>query len=232
MGGLRMSVLILKNYPSEGPGTIEDFLLKNQITYKIVEFYKEDCLDYKNCDALILMGGPMSVNDTDECGYLNKEEEITRYFIESGKKVLGICLGSQMIAKTLGSKVYKGNKPEIGWYNIPITEDGKNDETFANLLLPDDKHIKVFHWHGETFDLPEGSVRLAYSDLYPNQAFSYGKNVYSLQFHIEVKKEMVYEWMKNEDVNIEEIRTQTEDRFDEYIKRAEGFYSKFFRIQK
>lgn len=223
-----MSVLIVKNVPHEGPGTIEDYLKEKGIPYKIVYMAQEACQDYGNYDVLVIMGGYMSVNETAEYPFIAKEEEMVRSFIDGKKKVLGICLGSQLIAKALGKKVYRGSRPEIGWYDIDATREGKANRAFSRLIVDGTDLLTVFHWHGETFDLPEGALRLASSGLYPNQAFCYQDSVYAFQFHIEVKKEMIYEWMKDEPVDLEALKAVTEELFDAYLVRAQGFYREFF----
>jgi hypothetical protein len=133
-----------------------------------------------------------------------------------------------MLAKALGSRVYKGPKQEIGWYPIELTDNALKDPLMMKLASHPDsgyswKKFMVFHWHGETFDIPEGAVRLASSELYPNQAFRYGKGAYAFQFHIEVRKEMIAEWLRD-DSALSRIRKDTETFYEEYLGRAENFY--------
>jgi len=231
-----MSVLILKNIETEGPGTLEDFLKESSIPYKIVELAEEKIGDAEKFDALIMMGGPMSVNESDVYTYLSKEEELTREFIRKKKKVLGVCLGAQIMAKALGAKVYRGTGPEIGWIDIELTDTGLRDNLMKKLAIHPKagdfwKRFKVFHWHGETFDIPEGALRLAKSDLYPNQAFKYGEKAYAFQFHIEVTKEMVYDWLKNEPLDQNKLKEETEKLYEVYQGRAVNFYKAFFNKQ-
>lgn len=230
-----MSVLIIKNITTEGPGTIEDFLRIEKIPYVIVDLFKgEDIPDTRDFDILIMLGGPMSANEIDKYPYIKKEEELTRQFIADKKAILGICLGSQIMAKALGSTVYKGKQKEIGWYDIELTSAGINDQLMRKLATHPKvgdlwRRFKVFHWHSETFDIPDGAVRLASSALYPNQAFKYGNNAYAFQFHIEVNKEMVYEWLKDEDIDLKKIQTDTERLYAVYHERAWNFYKEFFK---
>ncbi len=226
-----MKVLVLKNVHQEGPGTMEDFLKRKGIIYRVIELESERITE-DNYDILVIMGGPMSVNDGDIYPYLKEEERLVSDFVRRQKKILGICLGAQMIAKALGSKVYRGPRPEIGWYPIELTGDGLKDLLMQNLALHPKggdlwKKFRVFHWHGETFDIPEGAVRLASSELYPNQAFRYGRGVYAFQFHIEVRKEMIAEWLKDE-ADLTRITEETETFYEEYLGRAENFYKEFF----
>lgn len=128
---------------------------------------------------LVIMGGPMSVNDEDKFPWLSLEKQFVREFIESGKSVLGVCLGAQIIASAMGAKVFPNPVKEIGWF--PVRAAGSIDE--SAFKFPPLK--TVFHWHGETFDLPPGAVRLAESEGCVNQAFQLGKHVIGLQFHLE-----------------------------------------------
>jgi GMP synthase (glutamine-hydrolysing) len=228
-----MSVLILKNVPSEGPGTIEDFLLDSGIPYRIIEMSQEDLPPAGTADTLVILGGYMSVNESNIYPYITKEIELVKEFIGQGKKVFGICLGAQIMAKALGARVYAGPEKEIGWYDIELLEDGLKDTLITRLATHPGagdfwRKFKVFHWHGETFDLPAGAGRIARSVLYPNQAFRYGKNAYAFQFHIEVKKETIFEWMKNEPVDMEKIRRETDAYYGECYGRALNFYRGFF----
>ncbi|MBF0567189.1 MAG: type 1 glutamine amidotransferase [Nitrospirae bacterium] len=219
---------MLKNVENEGPGTIEDFLVTNSVPYKVVYLAKEICPDPDDFSALVIMGGPMSVHDTSLYPYLDTEEEVLAGFIEKGKKVLGICLGSQMIAKVLGARVYRGKEPEIGWYRLNATQYGLEDRLIGSLLVPETGEITVFHWHYETFDIPGGAKRLASSPLYPNQAFKYGDDVYAFQFHIEVTKEMICDWMKDEPVDMKSLMANTGEIYAGYLERANEFYRGFF----
>ena len=228
-----MSVLICKNIKTEGPGTIEDYLKEQKVRYTIVDLSEGEGIPVTNSySTLVMMGGPMSVNEDEIYPYIKEEERLVRDFIAEGKKILGVCLGAQIIAKALGSRVYAGPQKEIGWYNIDLTEEGMKDPLMKSLAFHPQvrdfwRKFNVFHWHGETFDIPEGAVRLASSALYPNQAFRHGYKAYAFQFHIEVRKEMILEWLKNEP-NFQQIERETETFFEEYRGRAENFYKVFF----
>ncbi|MFA5355078.1 MAG: type 1 glutamine amidotransferase [Thermodesulfovibrionales bacterium] len=229
-----MAVLICKNISLEGPGTIEDFLVAGKIPFTVVDLHKgEPIPDSSSYDTLVMMGGPMSVNEEDLYPYINEEERLVREFVSSGRRVLGVCLGAQIMAKALGSKVYRGAEKEIGWYDIELAEEGIRDRAMMRMATHPQagdiwRRFKVFHWHGETFDIPSGAVRLARSELYPNQAFRYGNNAYAFQFHIEVRKEMVYDWLKDEPLDMERLRQETERLYAVYNARAIHFYEAFF----
>lgn len=234
-----MSVLICKNIDIEGPETIENFLSENNIPYDIVELCQNNSIQQNTnkYNYLVLLGGPMSVNEDNIYTYLREEQELIKDFISKNKKIFGICLGAQLIAKSLNANVYKGKQPEIGWYDIKLTDEGKKDKLIQSLAKERgsgqvlDK-FKVFQLHGETFDIPQNCVRLLESNLYPNQAFKYGNNVYAFQFHIEVKKETIFKWLKNENCNLNEIEKETEVFYNDYKKRAYSFYKLFFQESK
>jgi GMP synthase (glutamine-hydrolysing) len=228
-----MSVLILKNIPNEGPGTIEDYLSDKNIGYLTVDLSSEEIPPADDFDVLLILGGPMSVNDADQYPYIKREIELVKDFNAKNRKVLGICLGAQIMAKAFGARVYAGAEKEIGWYDIELDYRAGIDRLMGTLarhpvtgeIL---KRFKVFHWHGETFDIPDGGVHLAKSELYPNQAFRVGENAYALQFHIEVKKETIYEWLKNELIDKKLLERETELFYNQYLQRAFNFYSVFF----
>ncbi len=230
-----MAVLICKNISSEGAGTIEDYLRISKIPYTVVDLYKGESLpDPASFDTLVMLGGPMSVNDSID--YIRLEEELVRDFAARNKKMFGVCLGAQIMAKALGSRVYKGPAPEIGWLDITLCEAGLNDpfmiklagySTSGNLT----RSFKVFHWHGETFDIPRGAMRLASSDLYPNQAFRFGPSAYAFQFHIEASEQIIYDWMSGEKMDMSRLKEETRANYDIYRGRAFAFYSEFFTKQ-
>lgn len=141
-------------------------------------------------DGLIILGGPMAVYKPDENLYLSDELRLIAGAIKEDFPLLGICLGSQLIAAASGAAVYPGPQREAGWGEVVLTEAAGKDPLFAGLPSP----LPVFQLHGDTFDLPAGAVRLATSDFYANQAFRLGNNIYGLQFHVEVTSGLVKEW--------------------------------------
>jgi GMP synthase-like glutamine amidotransferase len=226
-----MQVLIVKNVFSEGPGTIADFLNSERIPYSICEMCTGDaCPDLDSFTHLLIMGGPMAVYEMQHYPYLVNEALFIDRSIKANKHVLGVCLGAQMVAHVLGAKVYPGQKKEIGWYEVALNPDGMSDPLMSALALPERSAAQVFQWHGDTFDLPRGSVRLASSDLFPNQAFRFTDRVYALQFHIEVTPAIVRDWLKQEQgADVASIAAESERIFNAYRARAMKFYKGFFR---
>ena len=136
-------------------------------------------------DWLIVMGGPMGVHDEAEYPWLAEEKRFLEQAIAAGKTVLGVCLGSQLIACVLGARVYRNAEQEIGWFPIQLTEEAKSSALFADLSMTQE----VFHWHGDTFDLPAGAVHMARSAVCEHQAFVLDERVVGLQFHLETTKQ-------------------------------------------
>jgi GMP synthase-like glutamine amidotransferase len=174
----------LQHVPFEGLGSIEPWLASagHEITCTRL-FEVADLPDPDAIDCLVILGGPMSVNDEAEYPWLASEKRFIREVICSGKPVLGICLGAQLIASALGARVSRNREKEIGWF--PVRAVAAADAA----VFPFPPSQTVFHWHGETFDLPPGAVKLAKSAACENQAFQFGKSVIGLQFHLETTPE-------------------------------------------
>ena len=152
---------------------------------------------------MVIMGGPMSAND--DLPFIQREVALIAEAVKSEIPLLGVCLGAQLIAKALGSKVYRNTVREIGWAPVTFTEAARRDPLFAGLSAPE----TVFHWHGDTFDLPRNAELLASSAACRNQAFRAANRVYGLQFHLEVKPVMIAQWCA-EDANCGDAREVTE----------------------
>lgn len=200
----------LQHVAFEGLGSIESWLESHGYALTCTQLFNSENLpsaeSIPSIDLLIIMGGPMSVNDEGDYPWLTAEKQFVRQCIEAGKPVLGICLGAQMIAHTLGAKIFQNKEKEIGWlpiYSTSIFSANANSNSSPSLSpssSPSSKSIfnfplstTVFHWHGETFDLPSGAIRLAHSEGCENQAFQYGERVIGLQFHLETTPESAQE---------------------------------------
>jgi len=186
-----MNILVLQHIACEPPGAYEDVLRARGAALDRVELDEGEALpDWREYDAIVAMGGPMSVNDEDELPWLAGEKRAIAEAVRAGKPYWGACLGVQLLAASLGARVYAGHEPEVGILPVALTDEGRNDPVFGSL--PDD--LLTLQWHGDTFDLPDGAVRLAGSPAYPNQAFRYGDRAYGVQFHLEVSPRMARDW--------------------------------------
>lgn len=178
-----MRAHVLQHVPFEGLGSIEPWLSERGAEIQFTRFFDSPGLpDPANLDLIVAMGGPMSVNDEMDLPWLKEEKRFISNAVDAGKAVLGICLGAQLIASALGARVYPGSQKEIGWFEIESTSNGPGLFRFPQKAT-------VFHWHGETFDLPPGASRLARSAGCQNQAFQIGRRVIGLQFHLETTPE-------------------------------------------
>lgn len=175
----------LQHESFEGLAALEPWFLAKEFVITYTKFFESaDFPSVKDIDFLIIMGGGMSVNDEAAFPWLVKEKAFVREFIHTGKPVVGICLGSQIIAAALGARVYRNNVKEIGWF--PITKvKGGNFAIFADMP----QELTVFHWHGETFDLPDGAVHIAESSVCKHQIFQYGEKTIAFQCHFETTPE-------------------------------------------
>ncbi|MBI5893994.1 MAG: type 1 glutamine amidotransferase [Deltaproteobacteria bacterium] len=236
---MKKPILVIQHVESEGLGTIGGILCKRGFDTNFVKVFKDEHVPKTadGYDALIVLGGPMGVYEEDVYPFIKDEIALIKNAIKNNIPILGICLGSQLLAKAAGAQVYKGKKKEIGWYKINLTEEGKRDEIFIGL--PDE--FTVFQWHGDTFDAPNNSKNLASSDLFPNQIIKVGRNAYGLQFHLEVTEEMIRDWIDVNDnelksvkayINPENILEDTSKNIETLNKYGEVVFKKFFALIK
>ncbi len=189
-----MQVIVFQHAPLEGIGSIAGALDRHKIACRVANLPLNPAgvPDMADAAGLILMGGPMSVND--DLPWLRHEMAAIRQAVERGIPVLGICLGAQLIARALGARVYRNAEKEIGWSRLHLAEAAQTDPLFSGLRAPQ----TVFQWHGETFDLPATADLLAYGEVCRNQAFRVHGNVYALQFHLEVTPQIIAEWLRQD----------------------------------
>jgi GMP synthase-like glutamine amidotransferase len=178
-----MRVLCIKNEPHETPGAIAAWCRERGHALSIIELYagaQPPATD--SLDLLLVMGGPMSVNDDRIHPWLKTEKQFMGECVAAGRKILGICLGSQLLASVLGARVYRNTEKEIGWFPVTLTMAGKSSSLFSGQP----ESFDMFHWHGDIFDLPRGAERLAFSEVTERQAFAVAGRLVGLQFHPEI----------------------------------------------
>lgn len=220
-------ILSIQNIECESLGNLKDCLLEDG--FKVTELLtvKQKIPErIDNFDAVIILGGPMSANDNFE--FLKREIQVVVDSLKLEIPVLGICLGSQIIAKSLGSRVYRGSKKEIGWGSVDISDIGKSS-LFKGI---DNRKMQVFHWHGDTFELPNNAKTLSFSHKYI-QAFEY-QTAFGIQFHLEVTKQMILNWMQeyqqeifNEKINENDILFNIDNKVKDLNKCLKIVYNNF-----
>jgi GMP synthase-like glutamine amidotransferase len=224
-------ILSVQNIACETLGTLEQMFRSDGFEIEKVNAQSDPLpASSRGYAAIIILGGPMAVYDN--LPYLQREHDLIRDAIKSDVPVLGVCLGSQLIAQAAGGRVYKGKKKEIGWHSVHVTPASSND-IFRDVT---DKTIRVFQWHGDTYDLPANAKILAYSDLYP-QAFRIGSAV-GIQFHLEVDRPLIESWMReySAEVSAEKIRQErilpAPGDVEQLTARCRTVYRNFTKVLK
>lgn len=213
-----MRIHYLQHVEFEDLGFLKKWAKTKGYTIKSTKLYLEQQLpDIAEFDFLIILGGPMSVNDSDKLEWLKKEKELIKNAIISNKKILGICLGAQLLAEALGAKIYKNKNPEIGWFKIFES----NREIVNSKDLPTE--CLAFHWHGETFQVPDGATILYSSDACENQIFSYKNNILAIQCHLEIDKIGVQKLLINCSSDLNQLNKNYIQKEEEILK-IHNFY--------
>ena len=185
----KLSIHALTHVPFEGLGCIEQWIHSNNHLLTHTHLYEDHHFpEVTEIDWLIIMGGPMGVYDDVEYPWLAEEKIFIRQAIDAGKTIIGICLGAQLIAEALGARVYPNDQKEIGWFDVKLSETAQKHPLFENF----EKQFHVFHWHGDTFDIPFGGETWISSDRCANQAFLIHEKVLGLQFHLEVTEQSLH----------------------------------------
>lgn len=219
--------LVIQNTRIEGIGTLGDLLKADGFSIKTVLAKNEKIPDTKY-DAIIILGAPESAND--DLSYLKQEMELILDSVKKDVPVLGICLGSQLVAKAFGARVYKGPRKEIGFYEDVEFDNTTQSNLFSGIKSPS----LVFHWHGDTFDLPKNAIRLAHSKDYQNQAIKIGSAV-GIQFHLEVDESTIKLWLEKSReelckvpyIHPDVIEKQIPQKIDMIRNNLETFYKNF-----
>ena len=189
------SVCVLQHTPSETLGTIEDVLRGHRIGFDYIETHVGKPVPKEMADksGLIVMGGPMGVYEQAKYPFLRDEMRLIESALKLGKPVLGVCLGSQLLAAVLGAEVRKGERKELGWHAVTLSEFAAQDPLFAGVR----REFWPFHWHGDLFSLPKEAKGLASSKQTPCQAFRYDTNAYGVLFHLEVTWEQISQMLSD-----------------------------------
>lgn len=194
----------------EDAGTLEPVFKERGIALRYLQAGVDDLLPVKDADLVLVLGGPIGIYEFERYPFLKDELAIVEAVVKQETPVVGICLGAQALATVLGARVYPGTETELGWDQLILTEEGKASP--LGVL----EGLHVLNWHGDTFDLPAGATRLASTPITPNQAFSYGPKVLSLQFHVELPERDIERWLightlelANNKVDLAEMRERT-----------------------
>jgi GMP synthase (glutamine-hydrolysing) len=186
-------LLVIQHVACEPPGAYEDELLSRGIAFERVQIDETESLpDWQAFDAILAMGGPMGANDDEELGWLAEERRAIGAAVRAGLPYWGVCLGAQLLAASLGARVYHGERPEIGVFgDVELSEAAALDPVFARAPA----QLRTLQWHGDTFELPDGATLLASSRAYANQAFCW-RRAYGVQFHLEVSSALAASWLE------------------------------------
>jgi GMP synthase-like glutamine amidotransferase len=176
----------IQHVPFESPARIAGWARERGLETSLTRVFEEPLPAAEDVEALVVMGGPMSVHDAESLPWLTEEKRLIEAVVRADKPVLGVCLGAQLIADVLGARVHRNRFQEIGWFRVEATAAGRNHAHF-----PLRAEFVPFHWHGDTFELPSGAVQLARSAACEQQAFAWGERVLGLQFHLEMDAEGV-----------------------------------------
>jgi len=228
-------VLVFQNVAHESLGIIADVLREAGLEFRYANLFDEvpSSFDPSELAGLVVLGGPMNVDEITKYPYLADEVQLIRQSLDAQVPLLGICLGAQLLAKSLGSCVYPAPRKEIGWYTITTTPQAASDPLLGHLRPAE----TVFQWHGDTFDLPDGAVNLASSPVCEDQAYRYGDRAYGLQFHVEVTSQMIDDWLDEpggcqeiaelDYIDADEIRGQVAERLPKMHSIARPMFQTF-----
>ena len=186
-------ILVFQHVPYEILGTFDPMIRERGFRVRYINFGRDPEVipNVTKYDGLIVLGGPMNVGQAEQYPHLTSELEALRSALDHNIPIMGICLGAQLLAKTLGAEVSRCPEKEIGWYDVTPTKEGLEDPVLGHFQ----RTRKIFEWHGDAFANPPGAIRLAESKAWANQAYRYGDNAYGFQFHLEVDEALVHRWL-------------------------------------
>jgi GMP synthase (glutamine-hydrolysing) len=214
----RPAILVLQHIACEPPGAYEDVMLERGARLRRVELDEGEPLpDWRDFAGMVVMGGPMGAGDDADHPWLEAERSVIAEAVRAGLPFFGACLGSQLLAASLGGRVYTGETPEVGVLDVDLTAAGRDDPVLG--ALP--SSFPTLQWHSDSFELPPGAVGLAASPAYKNQAFRVGASAYAVQFHLEVTGEMAAEWARVPDYARALERVRGPGALDELLEAFE-----------
>jgi GMP synthase (glutamine-hydrolysing) len=232
------AILVLQHIACEPPGAYEDVMCERGVRLHRVELDEGDPLpDWREFDGMVVMGGPMGACDDADHPWLAAERSSIAAAVGAGRPFFGACLGSQLLAASLGARVYRGPTPEVGVLDVELTDAGREDPVLGELPAS----FPTLQWHSDSFELPPGAVRLAISPAYANQALRVGAKAYAVQFHIEVTSDMAAEWASVPDYAraleqvrgpgaLDELLEAFEERREEMTAHARELFSRWLRL--
>lgn len=232
-------VLVFQHVAHEILGTLDPLLKSAGFRIRYVNFGR-DPRARPNLDGyhgLVVLGGPMHVDQADRHPHLRTEAEAIRDALDRDIPILGICLGAQLLAHALGAPVGPAIRKEIGWHDVSVSPLGRADPLFSTFAATE----RIFQWHGDTFEIPRGAEHLASSELCANQAFRWGDKAYGLQFHLEVDAPLIERWLSIPEhraeienscgaVAAEEIRRETRSRIEGARRLADRVFGEWVRL--
>lgn len=232
-------ILVFQHVAHEILGTLNPLLKAAGFRIKYVNFDRdpEATPTMEKYNGLIVLGGYMGVYEANKHRHLLHEMKVIEQALKKDVPVLGICLGSQLIAHVLGGRVFKGDLPEIGWTSVKLTEEGRKEKLFKDFKNEE----LIFQLHQDTFDLPREAVHLATSSLYSSQAFRFGEKVFGFQYHLEVDEPMIKRWLKipanleliknHRDLyDVEAIQVKTHHHIERSLQLSQSCFSAFIDL--
>ncbi|MDX1778783.1 MAG: type 1 glutamine amidotransferase [Thermodesulfobacteriota bacterium] len=229
-----MSILFVQHVENEGPGNFKRVLDEQEVPFQILKTFSSVKFDLpSDCSGVIILGGPMNVDDESDYPFLREEKDFIKELIRQETPLLGICLGAQLIAQAAGGEVFKADKKEIGWYEVSLSTEGEDDLIVKGLP----KVFQVFQWHEDTFSIPPQGKRLITAAGCPNQGFKVGTRCYGIQFHLEADAEMIDGWLQSAlgdlpSNHIGIIQKETEEKEPECLMWGKKFLLNFLELSK
>jgi GMP synthase (glutamine-hydrolysing) len=231
-------ILVCQHVAFEILGTLNPLFKSHGFRIKYVNFgrHPDAQPNLDGYDGLVILGGPMSADAVEQYPHLLTEMRLIENAIGRRMPILGICLGAQLVAQALGAEVHRNPEKEIGWYDLSLSEVGRSDPLFSHFR----ERERIFQWHGDTFDIPEGALHLASSPTCTNQAFRYQDHVYALQFHLEVDEHLIERWLTvpvhraeiaslNGKVDPDAIRRETRERIARLKQLSDRTFREFIQ---